>query len=58
VIDLNKLFFLILCLTLPSILHANDIEQKFLEAGLIDVNSIDSSIKVDLVNSDSEKKLL
>jgi D-alanyl-D-alanine dipeptidase len=36
-------------------LLANDIENKFLEAGLIDVNMIDSSIKVDLVNSDSEK---
>ena len=36
-------------------LQASDIEAIFLKAGLIDVNHIDSSIKVDLVNSDSDK---
>ena len=31
---------------------ANEIEKKFVAAGLIDVHVIDNSIKVDLVNSD------
>ncbi|MES9969033.1 MAG: M15 family metallopeptidase [Candidatus Thiodiazotropha sp.] len=51
----NKAIFSILCLTLSSALLANDVENRFLQAGLIDVNIIDSSIKVDLVNSDPEK---
>jgi len=34
---------------------ANEIEKKFIEAGLVDVNSIDSTIQVDLVNSDPKK---
>ena len=52
---LTKLLFFIACLTIPSVLLANEIEQKFLKAGLIDVNTIDTSIKVDLVNSDQDK---
>jgi D-alanyl-D-alanine dipeptidase len=40
---------------ISSNLLANSIERKFLDAGLIDVNTIDSSIKVDLVNSDPKK---
>ena len=35
--------------------HANEIEQLFIEAGLIDVSTIDSTIQVDLVNSDPKK---
>lgn len=35
--------------------QANEIEKIFIKAGLIDVNSIDSTIKVDLVNSDPKK---
>lgn len=35
--------------------HANEIEKKFIKAGLIDVHTIDKSIKVDLVNSDPDK---
>ena len=35
--------------------RANDIEKKFINAGLVDVSSIDNSIKVDLVNSDPKK---
>ena len=35
--------------------RANELEKKFVEAGLINVNAIDKSIKVDLVNSDPEK---
>ncbi len=35
--------------------HANAIEEKFVQAGLVDVNSIDRTIQVDLVNSDPKK---
>jgi D-alanyl-D-alanine dipeptidase len=35
--------------------HANEIEKKFIEAGLIDIHTIDESIKIDLVNSDPDK---
>ncbi|MFH2043850.1 MAG: M15 family metallopeptidase [Pseudomonadota bacterium] len=35
--------------------QTNAIEKKFREAGLIDIHTIDSSIRVDLVNSDPEK---
>jgi len=55
---LNPLFiFLILSLALlPNVYSQNnEIEKKFINAGLIDVNTIDSSIQVDLVNSDPNK---
>jgi D-alanyl-D-alanine dipeptidase len=42
-------------LCIHAIARANDIEQKFIQAGLVDVKSIDSSIQVDLVNSDPKK---
>ena len=35
--------------------HSNEIENKFIKTGLIDVHIIDKSIKVDLVNSDTDK---
>jgi D-alanyl-D-alanine dipeptidase len=35
--------------------RANEIEKKFIAAGLINVHAIDNSIKVDLVNSDPDK---
>ena len=35
--------------------QANEVEKKFINAGLIDVHIIDKSIKVDLVNSDADK---
>ena len=35
--------------------HANEIEKKFIEAGLVDIHTIDETIKVDLVNSDPDK---
>jgi len=35
--------------------RANEIEKKFIQAGLVDVHVIDKSIKVDLVNSDPQK---
>lgn len=34
---------------------ANEVEKKFIKAGLVDVHVIDKSIKVDLVNSDIDK---
>lgn len=52
---LSKTFTLIFCLLFSSGVPANDIESKFIKTGLVDINRIDSSIKVDLVNSDSEK---
>lgn len=38
-----------------GIAGANDVESKFVQAGLVDVSSIDPSILVDLVNSDPKK---
>ena len=35
--------------------YANEIEEKFIKAGLIDIHTIDKSIEVDLVNSDPYK---
>jgi len=35
--------------------QANEIEKKFIAAGLIDISTIDSTIKIDLVNSDPKK---
>jgi len=46
---------LLLCLLAPVSLLANGVESKFVVAGLVDVNDIDRSIKVDLVNADSGK---
>ena len=34
---------------------ANEVESKFINAGLVDVNTIDATIRVDLVNSDPKK---
>ena len=34
---------------------AGEVENKFIKAGLVDVQTIDKSIKVDLVNSDPSK---
>ncbi|MDJ0803929.1 MAG: M15 family metallopeptidase [Desulfobacterales bacterium] len=35
--------------------RASEIEKRFMSAGLIDVHTIDNTIKVDLVNSDPDK---
>jgi zinc D-Ala-D-Ala dipeptidase len=45
------LFIFISC----SFCHANETEQRFINAGHIDIHNVDSSIKVDLVNSDPDK---
>jgi len=50
-----RIFLSIIWLSMSTALLANGIEEKFLQAGLVDVNSIDKSIKVDLVNSDQDK---
>ena len=42
-------------LNFGNIAQANAIEKKFIDAGLVDVNTIDSTIQVDLVNSDPQK---
>jgi D-alanyl-D-alanine dipeptidase len=46
---------LVVFLSVSGSLLANEIEKKFIKAGLVDVNGIDSSIQVDLVNSDRNK---
>ena len=47
--------FLLFCLLCSGSVLANDVEEKFLAAGLVDLASIDRTIQVDLVNSDPEK---
>jgi D-alanyl-D-alanine dipeptidase len=41
--------------TLPCLADANEIEDRFISAGLVDVSTIDPTIQVDLVNSDPDK---
>ena len=53
-----KIVFVIIAslfLFVGSIAQANEIENKFVGAGLVDVRSIDNTIQVDLVNSDPKK---
>lgn len=49
--------FVLACLILGIVSdsRANDVEQKFMAAGLIDVNSVNTTIRVDLVHSDPKK---
>lgn len=47
------LFIILSFIAAPS--FANEIEKIFIAAGLVDVSKIDSTIKVDLVNSDEDK---
>ncbi len=55
----TKLYFIIINASFVFITSANcqgnEIEMKFIAAGLINVHAIDNSIKVDLVNSDPDK---
>jgi D-alanyl-D-alanine dipeptidase len=41
--------------TLSCLAGANEIENRFISAGLVDVSTIDPTIQVDLVNSDPDK---
>lgn len=52
---LTNLLLLLIFLLAPGSLLADNIKKKFLVAGLVDVNTIDNSIKVDLVNSSANK---
>lgn len=38
-----------------GMVQANEIQNKFIRAGLVDVHSVDPTIQVDLVNSDPQK---
>lgn len=56
----RTIFFAIIIIALflfppHSYCQANELEKKFIKAGLIDVHAIDKTIKVDLVNSDPDK---
>jgi D-alanyl-D-alanine dipeptidase len=52
-INLIIIFFALIGIVTNT--DANDIEKRFIDAGLVDVNTIDNTIQVDLVNSNSEK---
>ncbi|HEB32128.1 MAG TPA: hypothetical protein ENI15_14865 [Spirochaetes bacterium] len=53
------IFFVLLlfsCKESPEkVIIQNSTEQKFIDAGLIDITTIDDTIEVDLVNSDKRK---
>ena len=55
----NRLTYLFLFMSfflyVEVIAQVNPIEKKFIDAGLVDVHSIDKTIQVDLVNSDPKK---
>ncbi len=55
----SKLYIIIITVFLGFIkngdCNANEIERKFIAAGLINVHEVDETIKVDLVNSDPDK---
>ena len=53
---LQQVFMITLALLLPiDQARSNEIEQTFIAAGLVDIHSIDATIRVDLVNSDAKK---
>lgn len=45
----------LLSILLNTVVFANTVEEKFISAGLVDISTIDSTIRVDLVNSDPKK---
>ena len=47
--------FISLFLCAEATAQVNSIEKKFIDAGLVDIHSIDNTIQVDLVNSDPKK---
>lgn len=55
IIYINLIVVIFIAIGVCSNANANDIEKKFIEAGLVDVNTIDNTIQVDLVNSDPKK---
>ncbi len=52
---LHTVFQIFLLLLLSVSALANEIENRFLKAGLVDITTIDPTIRVDLVNADAEK---
>jgi zinc D-Ala-D-Ala dipeptidase len=52
---INSIIVLVYVLLFGSAVYANDVESKFINAGLIDVNIINKTIQIDLVNSDPKK---
>jgi len=49
------IYFTLFILSINYSIFANDVEKKFISAGLINIKTIDKTIKVDLVNSDKNK---
>lgn len=49
------LIIVVFFLSVGNKAQANTIEKKFIDAGLVDVSTIDDTIQVDLVNSDPKK---
>ncbi|SCY21907.1 M15 family metallopeptidase [Desulfoluna spongiiphila] len=47
--------FSMVMLLVAGVAYANEVENKFIRAGLVDVHRIDETIQVDLVNSDAGK---
>jgi D-alanyl-D-alanine dipeptidase len=52
---LYLLIILSFTLSVGDTAQVNEIEKKFVYAGLVDINAIDETIQVDLVNSDPKK---
>ena len=52
---LYPLIFLSFALTVGNTAQVNEIEKRFIDAGLVDIRTIDNTIQVDLVNSDPKK---
>ena len=52
---LYPLIFLSFTLSVGNTAQVNEIEKRFVEAGLVDISTIDDTIQVDLVNSDPKK---
>ncbi len=50
-----KIVIGLLLLSVSMLSAANQVENKFIHAGLVDIYTIDKTIKVDLVNSDPDK---
>lgn len=54
----NLIYIIVFISVFPffgDLAYANEVEMKFIKVGLVDVNDIDSTIQVDLVNSDPKK---
>ena len=51
----SSILLLLFSLLVSPLIQANEIEKKFIAAGLVDISSVDSTIRVDLVNSDLKK---